>query len=420
MHHIRRLDFLRIAMNRTISNLWYSIVTSAPFLLLNGSLVYESRVYADEKIGIKGAGSIIGKADSGEKFVEVNIGPGIRVAIDSSKTEPDATVRPEEQEYTARLEKLSETAAAHWEMYQWCKQNSLTAYAYQHAWRVIELEPDHTQARTTLDFVRDGKEWILRDDLMLRRGRIKDGSQWRIPEEMEKLKLEQSRTEQVTKWKRDIKAWKNDVYSGSPRAAKSKMKLDAIQDPMALEPLIDQLNDKDNPVEFRMLVVGLLARFGTADAIQALIIASVQDPNAKVREAALDIVKQKAPQEAASQYARLLTHESNEQVQRAGVALGAIQDKRYTWHLIQALITEHKRQVKGSPNQTYGADSAGGFAVGGSNKPTVVTDSIQNGSVLSALTALYPDVNFRFEENRWKMWYLENFYPEGTDLRRDP
>lgn len=374
---------------------------------------------ADEKVGIKGGGAVVGKASPSDKFVEVNIAPGIRVALDANKADITKDERAEEAEYLTRLEKLTETPESHWEMYQWCKQNSLTAYAYQHAWRVVELDPDHAQARGALDFLRDGKGWILRDDMMLRSGRIKDGSQWRIPEEMEKIKAEQARTEQVTKWKRDIKAWKTDVFSGGPRAAKSKVKLDAIQDPVAVGPLIDQLQDKDNPVEFRLLVVGLLSRLGTYDAIQALITASVQDGSAKVREAAIDIVKQKAPEEAASQYARLLVHENNVQVQRAGSGLAALQDKRYTWHLIQALVTEHKREVSGA-GSTYGTDSAGGFAIGGSNKPKIVMEPINNSSVLTALTEMYPDVNYRFDENRWKLWYLENFHPEGTDLRRDP
>ncbi|MBL8873615.1 MAG: HEAT repeat domain-containing protein [Planctomycetaceae bacterium] len=376
-------------------------------------------VCADEKVGIKGGGSVVGKTNPNEKFVEVNIAPGVRVALDSNKAEIAKEERPEEAEYIARLEKLAETADAHWEMYQWCKQNSLTSYAYQHAWRAIEINPDHQQARMALDFQRDGKGWILRDDLMLRSGRIKDGAQWRIPEELERNKAEQARTEQVTRWKRDIKAWKTDFYSGGPRAGRSKAKLDAIQDPVAVGPLIEQLKDGDNPPEFRILVVGLLSRIGTPNAIQALIEASVEDSSSKVREAALDVVKQKAPEEAASQYARLLSHESNTQVQRAGNALAVLQDKRYTWHLIQALVTEHKREVKGS-GQTYGQDSAGGFAIGGSNKPKVVMEPVNNAPVLTALTAMYPDVNYRFDESRWKVWYLENFHPEGTDLRRDP
>lgn len=376
-------------------------------------------IAADEKVGIKGGGAVVGKANPTEKFIEVNVAPGIRIALDANKADITKEDRPEETEYQTRLEKLNETAEAHWEMYQWCKQNSLTAYAYQHAWRVIEIDPDHLQARTALDFLRDGKGWILRDDMMLRSGRIKDGSQWRIPEEMEKLKADQARTEQLTRWKRDIKAWKADVFSGGPRAAKSKVKLDAIQDPVAVEPLIDQLQDKDNPIEFRILVVGLLARLGTPDAIQALIVASVQDSNTKVREAAIDVVKQKAAAEAAQQYSRLLTHENNLQVQRAGSALAALQDKRYTWHLIQALVTEHKREVKGS-GQTYGTDSAGSFGIGASQKPKVVVEPVNNTSVLSALTAMYPEINYRFDESRWKLWYLENFHPEGTDLRRDP
>lgn len=398
---------------------WISAVS--PFCWSVLALVGLSLVaVADEKVVVKGGSTLLGKASSGEKFVEVAIAPGVRVALDPAKVDLKKDSRPEEEEYLQRLAKLAETPEAHWDMYQWCKQNSLTSFAYQHAWRVIELDPNHTAARAALDFLQDGKEWVHRDVLMARRGRIKDGSQWRLPEEIEKLKAEEANTEAITKWKRDIKAWKSDVYSNGPRAAKSRAKLEAIADPMAIGPLVEQLQDGNNPVEFRGLVVGLLSKMEHPMAVQALINASVKDSNQKVREAALDVVVQKAPKEAGRAYLRLLTSANNRDVNVAARALGALNDPAYAWPLIEALVTEHKRVVKGSPNQNYGTDSNGTFTMGQGQKDQVKIESISNNEVLGALTALYPGVNYRFDEGEWKVWYLQANFPEGTDLRRDP
>lgn len=375
---------------------------------------------AEEKIPIKSGGSILGDAKEGDKFTQIAIGPGVRVAVDNEKVDLKKEIREEEIEYRKKLQELPETADSHWQMYQWCKQNSLTAFAFQHAWRVIEIDPNHAAARASLDFVLDGKEWVTREELMLKRGRVRDGTEWRLPEEIERLKLKKEREEAVTKWSRNIKAWKNDIFSNGPRASKSLVKFEGIQDPLAIEPLVEQLRDFNNPVDFRLKIVSILDRFDAPFSKQAIIDAGVKDPSPKVREAALDIVYRKSPKEAARQYVKLLRSENNKEVAMAGNAMTALKDPAYAWQLIEAIVTEHKRVIKGSPNQNFGTDSSGSFGVGNSVKDQVRVESINNTSVLGALTELFPDTNFRFEENRWKAWYLDNNFPEGEDLRRDP
>ncbi|MEY4566966.1 MAG: hypothetical protein RLY14_1936 [Planctomycetota bacterium] len=395
---------------------------ATPLLIVSlaSGLLLVSHARAEERISVKGIGSFLGDAKGGEKFTQIAIGPGIRIAVDNEKIDVKKEMRDEEIEYRKRLQELTETTDSHWQMYQWCKQNSLTAFAYQHAWRVIEIDPNHAAARAALDFVLDGKEWVTREELMLKRGRVRDGTEWRLPEEIERLKLKKDRDEAVTKWSRNIKAWKNDIFSNGPRASKSLVKFEGIQDPLAIEPLVEQLRDINNQVDFRLKIISILDRFDAPLAKQAIIDAGVKDPSPKVREAALDIVCEKSPKEAARQYAKLLRSENNKEVEMAGNAMTALKDPAYTWQLIEAVVTEHKRVIKGSPNQNFGTDSTGSFGVGNSVKDQVRVESINNTSVLGALTELFPDTNFRFEENRWKAWYLDNNFPEGEDLRRDP
>jgi hypothetical protein len=375
---------------------------------------------ADEKISVKGGGAFLGDAKEGEKFTQIAIGPGVRIAVDNEKVDLKKEMREEEIEYRKKLQELPETADSHWQMYQWCKQNSLTAFAFQHAWRVIEIDPNHAAARAALDFVLDGKDWVTREELMLKRGRVRDGTEWRLPEEIERLRLKKEREEAVTKWSRNIKSWKNDIFSNGPRASKSLVKFEGIQDPLAIEPLVEQLRDFSNPVDFRLKMISILDRFETPFSKQAIIDAGVKDPSPKVREAALDIVYRKSPKEAARQYVKLLRSENNKEVEMAGYAMTALKDSTYAWQLIEAVVTEHKRVIKGSPNQNFGTDSSGSFGVGNSVKDQVRVESVNNTSVLGALTEIFPDTNFRFEENRWKAWYLDNHFPEGEDLRRDP
>lgn len=397
-----------------------SVIISWMVALFAYGLCLVPMAQGEEKISVKGGGAFLGDAKGGEKFTQIAIGPGVRIAVDNEKVDQKKDIRGEETEYRKKLQELPETAESHWQMYQWCKQNSLTAFAFQHAWRVIEIEPNHAAARAALDFVLDGKEWVTREELMLKRGRVRDGTEWRLPEEIERLKLKKEREEAVTKWSRNIKAWKNDIFSNGPRASKSLVKFEGIQDPLAIGPLVEQLRDFSNAVDFRLKIISILDRFDIPLAKQAIIDAGVKDPSAKVREAALDIVCRKSPKEAARQYVKLLRSENNKEVELAGYAMTSLKDPAYAWQLIEAVVTEHKRVIKGSPNQNFGTDSAGSFGVGNSVKDQVRVESINNTSVLGALTELFPDTNFRFEENRWKAWYLDNHFPEGEDLRRDP
>ena len=53
-----------------------------------------------------------------------------------------------------------------------------------HLERIIELQPDHEQARSVLGYQRKDGKWITRDELMVKRGYVKGPRGWELPQEV--------------------------------------------------------------------------------------------------------------------------------------------------------------------------------------------------------------------------------------------
>jgi hypothetical protein len=102
------------------------------------------------------------------------------------------------QEFEERFE-VGETASDFYELGVWADAKRLRRHAKKAMDRVIELEPDHVEARAYLGFVRYNDEWMTpeerelrmaadEDAKMLARGLVKYQENWVTPEE--KVKLE--------------------------------------------------------------------------------------------------------------------------------------------------------------------------------------------------------------------------------------
>ena len=116
-------------------------------------------------------------------------------------------------------------------------------------------------------------------------------------------------------------------------------------------------------------------------------------------------------------FSRELSDDENLMVRRAATALARMKDPAATLPLIEALITEHKQQVGGGGiNPTFSNQGGGGLSMGG--RPKIVLRKLKNEPVLTALTLLHPGVNFAYDEERWRAWYVEQTTPKNVNLRR--
>lgn len=359
-----------------------------------------------------------------QKFVIRAVG-GARVTLEPSQVKQVLITRPEELQYEKIRPKYPDTVEGQWALAEWCFQQRLTAQREKHLRRVIELDPDHAEARRALGYSQLDGEWVTREEIMTRRGYQRYKGRWRTPQEIELLEKKRRVEIAEKEWAQKLGRWRD--WLGTERDPQGRRNILAIDDPHAVEALTRNLTG-DPSAHARTLYIEVLAKIGSPEAIEALAVCSIEDPVEEVRLTCLDYLEKKERPEVVAYYVGKLRAKDNRVVNLAAIGLGRMKDPSAVGPLIDALITVHKFKVStgnpGSISTTFGTGpggsgappGAGGLSVGG--RPRIVSRYIRNRYVLDALIALTGQ-NFNFDERAWKYWYAGQQKRPNVDTRRD-
>jgi hypothetical protein len=373
---------------------------------------------------LSGGGRISGEllnADESprEKYV-VKTDDGATVTVAAGRVEKIFTPRANEAEYERIRPTYADTVEGQWALAEWCKENKLPAAVREpHLRRVIELDPNHVQARHALGYTLMDGRWTRPEDLRKQRGLVLYHGLWKTPQEVEVLERKHEQELAQGEWMKKVKLWRN--WIGGNRDQQARDSIRAVTDPAATKALAIALRD-DKEVGVRLLVVETLSRLDTSDAAMALAIASIFDDEDEIRQTCLDHLQTKKRPEVTNYYVGKLKDKLNQTVNRAGVALGRMKDPTAIGPLIEALVTTHKFNVvtaggNNSINAGFGSRGGGGLAMGGGAK--VIHKEFSNESVLDALVAI-TGRNFNFDKQAWRHWYAAQKKPSGpVDTRRD-
>ena len=104
-----------------------------------------------------------------------------------------------------------------------------------HFRRVIELDPNHAEARRTLGYSQVDGQWVTYDEVMIKRGYVRHNGKWMLPQEIEiaenKQKLEAAQQE----WFQKLKRWRS--WFGTDRDQQARANIASITDPDAVRAL---------------------------------------------------------------------------------------------------------------------------------------------------------------------------------------
>ena len=328
----------------------------------------------------------------------------------------------EQKKYNFWLDKMPATADGNWKMAEWCQQNGLSDERELHLREVIRLDPEHGDARQALGYVRRDGEWATRNDIMQQRGFIRHRGRWRLPQEIELDEAREKQDASVREWRTKIKRWRN--WIGRRREEEAVAELRSISDPLATSVIAGLLPRESDP-RVQRLYIEALGKLGNATAANALVEFALRTDDDETRLFCFDQIQSSGQSElAVAQLVAVLESNQITILRRAAVGLAHLEDPTAIQPLIDVLVTHHKVQV--SPNNsgrlapTFGSGpdgGAGGISVGGS--PRIENRRVKNRSVLEALLALTDDVNFEFDQARWRQWYAKKNVPAGFNLRRD-
>jgi len=196
--------------------------------------------------------------------------------IDFKTAAAAAQTNPLLGEYRRRREQIEDTVAGHLSLADWCGAEDLAEQERAHLWRVVELSPNHPEARRRLGHIQLNGQWLTAQE---RR------------EEFERLVAAR---QALAKWRPEMREIVRGLNRrGQAHREAAEQKLRAIDDPSAIramEEVICPLGEQAS-----QLVVEVIATMDEHQASLALARHAVFSPHASVRGSACEALKQRRP-----------------------------------------------------------------------------------------------------------------------------
>lgn len=372
--------------------------------------------------GGKVAGTLVERGENGDYQVKTELGATVTL---SSEQVADVERQSEHQQaYDERSRALPDTVAAHRAMTDWCKQHSLSDLADHHLQRIIELDPDDVQARSSLGYRRHKGKWLTRDEIMAERGMTFYEGSYRTAQAIALRERAKVRETSSAEWFNQLRLWRDWLDSRrAERADEALLNLRAVTDPEAATSVVKLLkNERD--LDVRALWMEILAQIDHPAAVGKLIDLSLDEPDRETRLQCLDYLLRARRTIDITPYVKALKSRDNETVNIAAEALGMIGNRDAISPLIDALITTHKfhnpNAQQGDMQASFSPDGSGGAGFSAGGGPKIVQLDMQNVEVRRALVKLSGSQDHGFNPTAWRRWFVnQQSHHVYIDPRRD-
>src|SRR5262245_30925797 len=264
-------------------------------LLILAGILVAARARADVYV-LHNGGRVEGELANQEsapvgKFV-VRTGAGIDVTIEKAQVKEIIPQGAADAEYEKIRPTFADTVEDQWRLAEWCKEHAVPKGREAALARVIELDPEHREARLALGYTKIDGRWVQPDQLMQERGRVKYQGQWLLPQEVEVLERRRKDELAEKQWYLDMKRWRNWLRDPA-KVDQYREQIARISDPYATGAVVQALERERDPV-VRMWYVKALGRIGSSGAIKTLVEHSLSDNEEAIRVECIDqIVKSK-------------------------------------------------------------------------------------------------------------------------------
>lgn len=380
------------------------------------------------KSGHKISGRLISeKKVKGKTFLIIKTDSGATLKLEKVKFIKRHFASDEvSNEYKSRVGSMEDTADAHWNVYNWCKEQGTARFRDEmdhHLMQIVRLDPRDKKARNLLGFREYGGIWVNENKMLADRGYVKKSGKWvselQSSVNETKLKVEtevNARKSALTRWRR------NTLGKKSVTQAKNEL-FDLVNE--QLVPIIAGKNylgkAKNNP-QHRILYLEAIGRIPTRQAQNVLIKYALIDEVPDVRDRAALLLMNPEVYNVADAVGPIsgnLKNENNAVILRAASLLEQINSTRAILPLIGSLVTKHKVATGNQAGRTTVGQGTGGSGLDTGNKPTHRIETAYNEEVAQALRSITKQNGFGFDAESWKAWYVENHTITRYDFRRD-
>jgi hypothetical protein len=359
-------------------------------------------------------------ADDKTNFV-IELSTGGQLVIPRSQVAKIDTVSAAESEYQTLARTSPDNTEGHWKLADWCRQHKLQKEYQQQLERILELDPNHADARAALGFREKDGQWLSKDDVMASRGLVMYEGRYVTPQHIQIMEQQKQAKETHADWTNKIEQLRRFLTGRrQDKAQQAKAELLSINDPDAAEAVVAILRRENDP-DLKRFWIEVASHLNHHAAIEALVDLSLTDQDEEIRRLCIDYLVKSGRSGIATPYIRALGDKENEIINRAAIALGQIRDRDSLGPLIDALITKHKTKVaEGNPDQhSYSFSNEGNAFTFGGSAPQVITQAVRNQAVLDALTSMSGGANFEYDQDQWRGWLAAQAKANAVDVRRD-
>jgi hypothetical protein len=346
---------------------------------------------------------------------------GGRMSIPRSEVVRVIGQSPQQEEYHRRALAAPDTIEARWELAEWCRKYKLVDEYRAELTKILEIDPNHEQARLGLGHQKHSGQWKSRDDVMADRGLVMYDGKYHTQQQIELLEQAKAAKQTDADWSNKLDRWRRWLTGRrKDRSDEALREIRGLKNPEAAPAVVELMEEEQDPAVKRLLM-DVAAEMDTPLVLDRLVHISLYDPNEDLRDAALDHLVATGRPGLAGPYIQALRSNDNVIVNRAADAIGIIGSRDAIGPLIGALVTKHKFKEGSGPRDqhTYVFTPSGGTAMNmGSSGAKIVTREVENAAVLAALSKL-AGVNFGFDQAAWRDWLSSDAKAHPVDLRRD-
>ena len=384
--------------------------------VLGGAAVWADSLELRDGGALHGVSLADPQPDRGQLALESSHG---RIVLDRKLVERVRKETPAESEYRRRAPTVSDTVKAQFALAAWCRDNGVSEGMRRHLMRVLELAPDHAEARALLGYQQVDGQWMTRDEVLASRGLVRWGGGYRTKQEAALLeRAEKIEAEQIA-WRKRLAGWRSDLDRRDPETVRTASDaLDNLVDPTAVPELLKLFADETNPAVRRKLI-DIIARFGTPATLGALADVALVDPDPELRAMAREHLAADNRPGLTAPFVGALRSKENAIINNAGDALAALGSPASIDPLIDALVTTHRWIVgNDSGGERYSMNTRNGTTSFGGGGPQEISKEIPNPRVLAALVYLTGE-NFLYDKSQWRAWLASQQVEQVLDIRRD-
>ncbi|WP_436716206.1 HEAT repeat domain-containing protein [Roseiconus lacunae] len=371
-------------------------------------------------------GVILGDGDDEQRPVVIEVDNDLKVAVPRSRVRK--TMQGQDEDllwYRTERAKLPADAEAHYQFARACKSRRLNAQCDYHFRRAIEIDPNHTRARSALRYVKDGQTWVRFEDEQRKRGLILTSKGWQVPEVYVQEEARDEARGQIKRWETELTKLRTAVRRNNKRSAEALETIKTISDPLAANAFAEALKDSrksSDPPAMRRIYLDRLASFKTSTSVAALVECGMFEPDSVIRDEALHHLQDYGAQSAVASYLQVVRNSKSKpaDVTAALRGLTYFPDPELWEDYVNALNTQYKTVTAPGPGMQVGRSSTGGMGMNMGGKPQEQTVNQQNADALALLKQIAPDADFRYDEMSWRKYFADRLMGTVKDLRRDP